>query len=110
MSHGQFTLLAALLVGLAWFFLLRGRNRPAPLTPRQIQELRRRGAVVLDVRTPAEFAQGHAKGAGNIPLGNLKARLEELDRSVPILTCCASGARSEPARTLLLRRGLSGSA
>jgi phage shock protein E len=106
-SHGEFTLLAALLVGLAWYLLLRRRNRPAPLTVQQVREIRRRGALILDVRTPGEFGQGHAKGALNIPLAVLPERLGELDRARPVLACCASGARSARARALLLKAGFS---
>lgn len=105
LSHSDFTLLSALLVGGAWFFLLRHRNRPAPLTRQQMHELRRGGAQILDVRSPGEFAQGHAKGARNIPLSLLKDRLGDLDRDKPILTCCASGARSGSARAILLKAG-----
>jgi rhodanese-related sulfurtransferase len=105
LSHTEFTLLAALLVGLAWFLLLRNRARTPPLTQQQVHELRRKGALVLDVRTPGEFSQGHAKGARNIPLQVLQGRLGELDRDKPILTCCASGARSGSARALLLKAG-----
>jgi rhodanese-related sulfurtransferase len=105
MTHSQFTLLAALLVGMAWFFLLRNRSRGGPMTRQQLQELRDRGALVLDVRSPREFAQGHAKGARNIPLGVLKERLGDLERDKPIRTCCASGMRSASARSILLRAG-----
>jgi rhodanese-related sulfurtransferase len=105
LTHSQFTWLAALLVGGAWFFLLRNRNRPAPLTHQQLHELLRAGALILDVRNPGEFSQGHAKGARNIPLALLRDRLGELDRTKPILTCCASGARSAMARSMLLRAG-----
>ena len=104
-THAQFTFLAAILVGLAYFLLLRNRNRAAPLTQQQLQELRARGAVILDVRTPGEFAQGHAKGARNLPLGVLQDRLGDLDRSKPILTCCASGMRSASASALLRKAG-----
>ena len=105
LTHNQFTVLAALLVGLAWLFLLRNRNRTAPLTRQQLQDLRHRGAVIVDVRSPREFAQGHAKGARNLPLGLLKDRLGELDPGRPVLTCCASGARAASARSILLRAG-----
>jgi phage shock protein E len=105
MTHPQFTALAALLVGLAWFLLLRGRNRAPALTLQQIQELRNRGAVVLDVRTPGEFQDGHAQGARNIPLASLKDRLAELDPGTPVLACCASGMRSGSACRILLRAG-----
>ena len=105
LTHTEFTLLAALLVGLAWFFLLRNRDRSVPLTQQQLAELRRKGALVLDVRNPGEFAQGHAKGARNIPLPQLRQRLGELDKAKPVLTCCASGMRSGSARKILLKAG-----
>jgi rhodanese-related sulfurtransferase len=54
------------------------------------------GLVVLDVRTPEEFAEGHIAGAKNIDFkgSDFEARLGELDRSKPYLVHCRSGARS----------------
>ena len=60
------------------------------------------GAVILDVRTPAEYQQGHAVGSINIPLDRLdaeKKRILKLDR--PIIACCASGIRSGVAASKL---------
>lgn len=105
MNTSDFTILAAVLVGAAWWFLLRGRARGPVLTRQELQDLRRRGATLLDVRTSGEFSQGHAKGARNIPLGDLKARLGELERGRPILVCCASGVRSGSARSILVKAG-----
>jgi rhodanese-related sulfurtransferase len=104
MTQHDFILLAALLAGLAWFLLLRGRQGP-PLTRQQLKELVEDGAQIVDVRTPAEFAQGHPKGARNIPLAVLKERMGELDPAKPVLTCCASGMRSASARSRLMRAG-----
>lgn len=59
--------------------------------------------VVLDVRTPAEFAEGHIPGAVNLPVDEVKARVEALiaDKSTAIVVYCRSGARSATAaRTL----------
>jgi rhodanese-related sulfurtransferase len=53
-----------------------------------------RGAVVIDVREPAEFREGHLPGAVNIPMGQLTRRLDELDRGRPVYVVCASGNRS----------------
>jgi rhodanese-related sulfurtransferase len=52
--------------------------------------------VVIDVRTPEEFAAGHIKGAKNIDFtaGDFKAKLSELDRGVTYLMHCQSGGRS----------------
>ncbi len=49
---------------------------------------------VIDVRTPGEFQGGHAPGSRNIPLDQLEARVSEVDRTRPVILCCATGARS----------------
>ena len=74
---------------------------------RRLPELFRAGAVVVDVRSPSEFASGARPGAVNIPLEQLNARQAELDRSRPIVLCCASGTRSGMAAIVLRRHGFS---
>ncbi|WP_203336217.1 rhodanese-like domain-containing protein [Nocardioides limicola] len=64
-----------------------------------------RGAAVIDVREPSEFAQVHAAGAVNIPMGQLAARTGELDMSRPVYVICASGNRSAAMTDLLRGRG-----
>lgn len=71
------------------------------LNVEELAELKRRNALVLDVRTQAEFADGHVAGSLNIPLNELPDRLKELDPARPILACCASGARSSRAKRIL---------
>ncbi len=68
-------------------------------------ELIQQGAQIVDVRTPQEFAQAHAQGASNIPLNELATRVSELERSKPVVVCCASGARSSMAKSLLEKAG-----
>jgi len=63
------------------------------------------GATLLDVRTPGEFAEGHAPGAKNIPVDQVEARSGELDKSRPVVTYCAAGARSRQAASMLRERG-----
>lgn len=70
-----------------------------------LPELRQKGAVLIDVRSAAEFASGRAPGTVNIPLPELGARLHEIPRSVPVVLCCASGTRSGMARRMLKRNG-----
>jgi NADPH-dependent 2,4-dienoyl-CoA reductase/sulfur reductase-like enzyme/rhodanese-related sulfurtransferase len=62
-------------------------------------------ALILDVRTPKEFARGHVDGAVNIPLENLRQRLAELPADRPIWTYCAVGQRSYYATRLLKQSG-----
>ncbi|MCB0033311.1 MAG: rhodanese-like domain-containing protein, partial [Anaerolineales bacterium] len=52
------------------------------------------GAFVLDVRQPAEFAEGHIPGAVNIPIRELAQNLDQLPTDVPIVVYCASGHRA----------------
>jgi len=63
------------------------------------------GALLLDVRTPAEFAAGHLDGALNIPVQALKARLAEVPKDRAVVVYCKSGARSAHAARLLLDAG-----
>jgi len=71
-----------------------------------VRQLVRCGARLLDVRTPAEFAEEHVPGATNIPVQELQERLGELgatDR--PLVVYCRSGARSARATALLRAHG-----
>ena len=52
------------------------------------------GAVVVDVREPSEHATGHLPGAKLIPGHELRARLYEIPKGVPVYLMCATGARS----------------
>jgi len=64
------------------------------------------GARIVDVRTPAEFKDGAYKGAINIPISSLLARMKELEpRDAPIVLYCASGARSGQGARLLKQAG-----
>ena len=73
----------------------------------QIAEAQARGAIIIDVRTPAEFAGGHAEGAVNMPLDTIESRLSTIKKyQKPIVLCCASGMRSGRAKALLAERGV----
>jgi len=64
------------------------------------------GAVIVDVRSPQEFAGGHIQKAINIPVDSLKSNLNKLkDKNQPIITCCASGMRSGMAKSILKANG-----
>lgn len=63
------------------------------------------GAPVVDVREPAEFREGHVPGAVNIPMGQLTARLSEIDRNRPVHVVCASGNRSSAMTDILTANG-----
>jgi sulfur dioxygenase len=62
---------------------------------------------VIDVREPPEFAGplGHIRGATLIPLGDLARRIEEIDRTRPVVTVCRAGGRSAQAVAILQKAG-----
>jgi rhodanese-related sulfurtransferase len=63
--------------------------------------------VVVDVRTPGEYAQGHLKGAKNIDAmnGAFAKEFAKLDKKTPVLIYCKSGGRSGRAAQKLKRMG-----
>ena len=90
-------LLLALWIGHKWW----NARKVAGLLP----ELKQRGATLVDVRSVAEYASGHAPGTINIPLQELGSRLGEIPRSNPVVVACASGSRSGMAKLLLKKNG-----
>jgi phage shock protein E len=71
-----------------------------------IRDKIRAGAKVVDVRTPAEYADGFYPGAINIPLAVLPVRMGELGpKETPIVLYCESGSRSGYAARLLKQAG-----
>ncbi len=69
-------------------------------------ELVKNGAIILDVRSKAEFAGGHIKGSVNISVDTLRNNLTKLkDKNKPVITCCASGMRSASAKGILTANG-----
>jgi rhodanese-related sulfurtransferase len=61
--------------------------------------------LVIDVRTPREFAEGHIETAINVPLAHLGEQLDELPDERALVAYCASGYRSAAACSLLRRAG-----
>jgi rhodanese-related sulfurtransferase len=64
-----------------------------------------RGARLVDVREPSEWAEGHIPGSVHIPLGDLGRRVSELDAGQPVVAVCRSGNRSKTAVQVLQRAG-----
>ena len=70
-----------------------------------LPQLKKNGALFVDVRSAMEFASGNAPGTINIPLPELGRRLAEIPKSAPVVLCCASGTRSGMAKMVLLKNG-----
>ena len=68
--------------------------------------LQQHQAVVVDVRTPEEYTNGHLPESINIPIDQLNNRLGELKLMNNIIVCCASGMRSKKARLLLMQNDI----
>jgi phage shock protein E len=64
------------------------------------------GAIIIDVRSKAEYDGGHVKGSINIPVDVIANNLNKLkDKNKTIITCCASGMRSATAKSVLKSNG-----
>jgi rhodanese-related sulfurtransferase len=72
-----------------------------------IEEYLKEGAVVIDVRTPLEFSDGHVKGSKNIVLNNIPSAVDEIKGlNKKIIAVCRSGARSGQATSFLKKNGI----
>ena len=82
--------------------ILEGRMRPFYLE--DIPALPK-AAVCIDVRKPEEYREGHIPGFINIPLDELRQRIEEIDRSKKIYLNCQIGLRGYIAQRILEQHG-----
>lgn len=66
-----------------------------------------KGAVIIDVRSNAEFRSGHIKGSINIPVATIKTKINDVKKmNKPVITCCRSGMRSNIAASALSSAGV----
>jgi len=72
----------------------------------ELRALLERGAVVVDVREPDEYAEGHVPGAVNVPLATVPENLDVFRRPVPVYVVCHSGGRSMRACEFLVGQGI----
>jgi phage shock protein E len=79
--------------------------------PTNARELIAAGAVVLDVRSPDEYREGHLPTATNVPVDEVSTRLSEVDqltrgdKNKPIVVYCAAGKRAAKAKQTLESAG-----
>ncbi len=104
-SIGLGALALVVLAGAAVLLLGQRPAMPAELTPAEAMARYSAGALVLDVRTQAEWNQGHIANSILIPLDDLSARLGEVPRDRDIIVVCRSGARSTEGATILRQAG-----
>ena len=64
-------------------------------------------AILIDVRTPAEYRDGHIPGVANIPLDELEKRIGEIPKDKKVVLICRTGNRSAQGTKLLRSKGFS---
>ena len=62
-------------------------------------------AILIDVRTPAEYRDGHIPGVVNIPLDELEKRMGEVPKDKKVVLICRTGNRSAQGTKLLRSKG-----
>lgn len=103
MNRGHLILLSVVLLGAGGFWMSSSQSKE---TSEQARALVASGAMLVDVRTPEEFADGHIPGAVNIPDYELERRLGQLGPpSSQLVIYCRSGSRSARAKRLLESKG-----
>ena len=83
--------------------VLTGRMPQVHVT--EVRRLVEEGAYIVDVREVGEFVRGHLNGAHNVPLSQLRQRMEEIPRDIPVYLHCRSSQRSYYALCALRGNG-----
>lgn len=101
-------IISAMLLLWPWISRLMGGAKQVD-TLEAVQKINHNDALIIDVREPAEVAQGKIARAKLIPLGELKNRIGELEKhkTKPIIMVCRSGSRSAGACGILRKEGFS---
>jgi rhodanese-related sulfurtransferase len=92
---------------LVWPLVRRGVGGPAIGTLQATMLMNQKDSLVIDVRDPGEYAQGHILNARNIPLAELDTRVKEIERfkDKPVIVSDATGTRSGSAAGVLRKHG-----
>ncbi|MFN7753307.1 MAG: rhodanese-like domain-containing protein [Pseudomonadota bacterium] len=118
MSLSEYLMNNLLLVGVAlasgamllWPFVMRILHGSQEVGVNEaVLLINQKDALVLDVREPAEYSAGHIPNARNLPAGQLKDRLQEIERwkARPVIVHCRNGQRSSAAAAALRQAGFS---
>lgn len=70
-----------------------------------LDQLIKKGAIILDVRTEKEYETGHIAGSKNISLSTIRERYTELDPNRTYITVCSHGLRSVKVEKILKEKG-----
>jgi phage shock protein E len=112
MRRNEKRVVASVIVLLAGVLILSGcSSKPGALTNMNVKDFAAKtqeaGVVVLDVRTPGEFSQGHIQGAVNIDVeaSTFNSEIAKLDKSKTYAVYCHSGNRSGVATQAMAKAG-----
>ncbi len=96
-----------LLIVMAFVTILFLLKRSGQISRKDAKAHLQNGAIVIDVRSPAEFSSGHLPSAVNLPMDQIERALPQRvkDRNKPLLLHCHSGMRSGVARKKLQTLG-----
>ena len=73
----------------------------------KIKEFTDKGAIILDVRSKAEYDSGAIPSSKHIPLQQIQSKVADIKKwNKPVITCCASGMRSGSAAAILRSNGI----
>ena len=101
-------MVAAFLILLVLFVRNEVSRGGKALSPQQLVDLvNRRGAAVIDLRDPKEYAAGHIAGSVNIPHAKLAGQVNRLakHKESPVILACKMGQHSGPAGVTLRKSG-----
>ncbi|MGE5161418.1 MAG: rhodanese-like domain-containing protein [Betaproteobacteria bacterium] len=90
---------------LVWPFVRSRAAGPAVSTLQATQLINSRNALVIDVRTPEEFATGSLPGARNIPVDKFDQKMRDIKKDKPLIVVCASDSRAGRAAAQLRASG-----
>lgn len=103
MENAIFWIIAFILSGVTAWMVFRPKG---PSNFDEVKKAVKDGAHIVDVRSPAEFAGGHADGAKNIPVEQLEGRLDAVGpKDKAVVVYCRSGNRSARAAKILQAAG-----
>lgn len=88
-----------------WLLFLLLAGCATDTTAAEARRLVERGALLVDVRSPAEFAERSIPGSRNIPVEDLKKRMSELPKGKPLVVYCHTGVRAGFAVQILRKAG-----
>lgn len=104
MENAIFWIIAFILSGVTAWMVFRPKGGASNFD--EVKKAVKAGAQIVDVRTPAEFAGGHADGARNIPVEELQGKLDAVGpKDKAVVVYCRSGNRSARAAKILQAAG-----